>query len=508
MDIEDFFNQDYIIKKIVKDTPAGDTHAPIIKVIGVGGGGGNAVNYMYKKKIKDVDFVITNTDRQALLESPIPVKIQLGATLTGGLGAGMDVTFGKNAALESEDEIKAVMGGSTKMVFITAGMGGGTGTGAAPVIAGIAKSMGLLTVSVVTAPYSWEGSQKLEQAMSGIAELQANSDTVLVVLNDKLEELFEDMPLSRAFAQADDILLNAVKSISEIITTSGTINTDFRDVERVLKGARQSVMGTSEAEGPDRALIAIEKALDSPLLNDREISGAQSIIVTIATSSKKEAVVREQRVITSYVTEKVKGTHSLFKLGTITDESLGENLRVTIVASGFDKGGKLEIPDFDKKKQDEETAAGKDSPEDIAGASAEAAPETAGNRHETPDIAEPRSFIKEEEFELEADTKTGPTVIAVDDFDTKVVFPRPDARQEDLSRKTIFIGQTSKEGWSQAEEKRLQILSDWFKNNRNPNWAELETPAFRRNNLELWQHPDIPGSEMEKYNLSDKRRGV
>lgn len=499
MDIEDFFKQDYIIKKIVKDTPTGESHAPIIKVIGVGGGGGNAVNYMYKKKIKDVDFVITNTDRQVLLESPIPVKIQLGATLTGGLGTGMDVTFGKNAAIESEDEIKAVLGGSTKMVFITAGMGGGTGTGAAPVIAGIAKSMGLLTVSVVTAPYSWEGRKKLEQAMEGIAELQANSDTVLVVLNDKLEELYEDLPLSNAFAQADNILLYAVQSISEIITTSGTINTDFRDVEKVLKGAKQSVMGTSEGEGPDRALNAIEKALDSPLLNDRDISGAQSIIVTIATSSKKEAVVREQRIITSYVTEKVKGNHSLFKLGTISDESLGEKLRVTIVASGFDKGGKLEIPDLDKKKSDDPSD---EIPEAVNSDKSGLFEEDTRVANEfTP---EPQgSFIKEEEFELE-DTKTGPSVIAVDDFDNRVVF----ARHDDLLRKTLYVEHTGKEGWSLAEERRLASLSDWFKNNRNPNWAELESPAFRRNNLELWQHPDIPASEMEKFNLSDKKRGA
>ncbi|ODS82724.1 MAG: cell division protein FtsZ [Cytophagaceae bacterium SCN 52-12] len=498
-EFDNLFNQDYIIKNIVKE----ETHAPIIKVIGVGGGGGNAVNYMFRKKIKDVDFVITNTDRQVLLESPIPVKIQLGATLTGGLGTGMDVSFGKSAALESEDEIKAVLGGPTKMVFITAGMGGGTGTGAAPVIAGIAKSMGLLTVSVVTAPYSWEGSQKLDQAMAGIAELQANSDTVLVVLNDKLEELYEDLPLSRAFAQADDILLNAVKSISEIITTSGTINTDFRDVERVLKGARQSVMGTSESEGPDRALTAIEKALDSPLLNDRDISGAQGIIVTIATSSKKEAVVREQRVITSYVTEKVKGTHSLFKLGTITDDSLGDSLRVTIVASGFDKGGKLEIPDFDTKKQPGEKEAQPDS--GAAGTSAgQVAAQTGETLYPEAGFSETQSgFVKEEEFELE-DTKTGPTVIAVDDFDSKVIYPR----HEDYLRKTLYIDQSAKEGWNEAEELRLQALSDWFKSNRNPNWGEFETPAFRRNNLELWQHPDIPASEMEKYNLSDKKRGA
>jgi cell division protein FtsZ len=492
-ELENLVQSDYILKKIVKE----ETHAPIIKVIGVGGGGGNAVNYMFKKKIKDVDFVITNTDRQVLLESPIPVKIQLGATLTGGLGTGMDVGFGRSAALESEDEIKAVLGGSTKMVFITAGMGGGTGTGAAPVIAGIAKSMGLLTVSVVTAPYSWEGKQKLDQAMKGIAELQVNSDTVLVVLNDKLQELYEDLPLSRAFAQADDILLNAVKSISEIITTSGTINTDFRDVETVLKDARQSVMGTAEAEGTDRALTAIDKALDSPLLNDRDIAGAQSIIVTIATSSKKEAVIREQNVITSFVTEKVKGNHALFKLGTITDESLGDALRVTIVASGFDKGGKLEIPNLDKKteKPVAEEPVAPLAPVNVTPVAPLATPEE--------DARGGAMFVKEEDYELVDDTKTGPSAIRVDDYDTAVF-----SRNDDHSRKTIFVDRTQKEGWDFAEERRLGALSDWFKTNRSPNWAEFESPAFRRNNMELWQHPDIPSNEMEKHNLSDKKRGV
>lgn len=495
-ELDKLFKQDYILHKIVKE----ESHAPIIKVIGVGGGGGNAVNYMYRKKIKDVDFVITNTDRQALLESPVPVKIQLGATLTGGLGAGMDVTFGRNAALESEDEIKAVLEGTTKMVFVTAGMGGGTGTGAAPVIAGIAKNMGLLTVSVVTAPYSWEGTQKLEQAMAGIAELQANSDTVLVVLNDKLEELYEDLPLTRAFAQADDILLNAVKSISEIITTSGTINTDFRDVERVLKGAKQSVMGTAEAEGPDRALTAIQKALDSPLLNDRDISGAKSIIVTLATSSQKEAVVREQRVITSYVTEQVKGNHLLFKLGTIKDETLGEALRVTIVASGFEGGGKLEIPKLSDLSQTAEEEP--DGEEHLAPNAGVEEPQ-AEREVPTPQRANDDKFIVEESV-VEEVTKTGPTVIEVGEYEADL---ETDHLVTSL-RKTIFVDNTTTGGWDIAETKRLQKLTEWFKNNRNPNWAEFETPAFRRNNLEFWQHPDIPSSEMERYNLSDLKRGV
>jgi cell division protein FtsZ len=330
-------DQDYIVNEIVKDPNGGSQAEPaIIKVIGVGGGGSNAVNYMFEKKIKDVEFAVCNTDRQALANSPVPVRIQLGATLTQGLGAGTDATKGKEAALETIEEIKALLGGSTQMVFITAGMGGGTGTGAAPVIAQLAKEMGKLTVAVVTAPYTWEGLDKKEQALEGIEQLKEFSDTVLVVLNDKLEELYEDMTLTQAFAEADGILLNAVKSISEIITTNGNINTDFKDVEKVLKGAGQSVMGTSEASGTDRAQLAIKEALDSPLLNDRDIRGAKRILVTLATSKKKEATMKEQREIWQFVLSQVGGEARMFKLGTITDDSLGDKLRVTIVAAGFD----------------------------------------------------------------------------------------------------------------------------------------------------------------------------
>ena len=325
--------QDYIVNGIEDSA----VEQSIIKVIGVGGGGSNAVNYMFEKKIKDVEFAICNTDRQALLKSPVPTKIQLGAALTKGLGAGMEISRGREAALETIEELKALLGGSTQMVFITAGMGGGTGTGAAPVIAQIAKEeMNLLTVAVVTAPYSWEGTVKKKHAFEGIEQLKKYCDTVLVVLNDKLEELFEDMRITEAFAQADSILLNAVKSISEIITTSGNINTDFRDVEKVLKQAGQSVMGTAEVEGENRAHEAIRRALDSPLLNDRDIKGAKRILVTLASSNKREAIVKEQREIWKYILSQVGGEAHLFKLGTITDDTLGDKLRVTVVAAGFD----------------------------------------------------------------------------------------------------------------------------------------------------------------------------
>ncbi len=485
-DFQTFFEQDYILKKIVKDTLIEDIgNTSIIKVVGVGGGGGNAVNYMYEKKIKDVEFVIMNTDRQVLLKSPIPTKIQLGATLTQGLGTGMDVGHGRSAALESIDEIKAVLGGSTKMVFITAGMGGGTGTGAAPVIAKTAREMGLLTVAVVTAPYDWEGSTKKKQAMEGIAELQEHSDTVLVVLNDKLEELFEDLPLSKAFAEADNILRNAVKSISEIITTSGNINTDFKDVEKVLKNAKQSVMGTADAEGKDRASQAITRALDSPLLNDRNIAGAKSIIVTLASSTKKEATVREQSIITKYVTEQVQGEHALFKLGTIFDESLGDNLRVTIVASGFDPNdGGIPIPvkagSGDGTETDNEVVPGS-----LAGLE-----------------KEPDSYIKVEgvtpprQAELEVTPTGGPAAVPDMVEEVAIFYPGGEVFTHGQPEEAADADK-----WAADEQERIEQIIRKFESGKI-NWQELEAPAFKRNNLQLWKHPDIPASEIEKHRLN------
>jgi cell division protein FtsZ len=462
----DSLDQDYIVNEIVKDlTPQGEP--AIIKVIGVGGGGSNAVNYMFEKKIKDVEFAVCNTDRQALAKSPVPVKIQLGATLSQGLGAGMDVVKGKEAALENLEEIKALLGGATQMIFITAGMGGGTGTGAAPVIAQLAKEMGKLTVSVVTAPYTWEGLDKKEQALEGIELLKKYSDTVLVVLNDKLEELYEDMTMSQAFAEADGILLNAVKSISEIITTNGNINTDFKDVEKVLKEAGQSVMGTSEASGPERAKIAIQEALDSPLLNDRDIKGAKRILVTLATSKKSEATMKEQREIWRFVLSQVGGEARMFKLGTITDDSLGEKLRVTIVAAGFDS---IESP--------------------LPGT------EIGGSKNkpvvEIVDLTD--DSVKEEEQEekevvltgeLEESTLTGGVVleempVLVSGMPVTITTPHEE------------------EDFSNAETAKIEELIRSYKEGR-VKFSDLEGPAYRRSRIELWKKPAIPSSEMEQH---------
>ncbi|GAB4008173.1 cell division protein FtsZ [Spirosoma sp. KCTC 42546] len=309
-----------------------DDNPIIIKVVGVGGMGGNAVKHMDKLKMRDVSFAVCNTDRQALMSNPVQTKLQLG----DGLGAGTEAKAGEDAARASIDEIRNLLAPPTKMVFITAGMGGGTGTGAAPVVAEVAREMGLLTVAVVTAPYWYEGTDKKEQAREGIEKLKKSCDTVLVVLNDKLAELYSELTWTEAYAHADDVLANAVKSIAEIITTQGDINADFADVKKVLEGAGQSVMGSAEIGGEDRALRAIEAALNSPLLNDHDIRGAKRILLTISSSKQHAMKLKEQMAISEHVAKKIQSEARMFKFGAITDENLGENLRVTIIAAGFD----------------------------------------------------------------------------------------------------------------------------------------------------------------------------
>ncbi|MBP6385818.1 MAG: cell division protein FtsZ [Pseudarcicella sp.] len=312
-----------------------ETFTRIIKVIGVGGGGSNAVRHMYEHGIADVDFVICNTDLQALNDNPVQNKIQLGPKLTEGLGAGTEPEQGRLAAVESAEQIREMLADHTKMVFITAGMGGGTGTGAAPEIARIAKELDILTVAIVTAPYSWEGSDKINAANEGIELLQKTCDTVLIVLNDKLLEIYQDSSILEAFSHADDVLTNATKSVAEVITKSGKINADFMDVRKVLNNAGQAVMSTAQAKGKNRAEEVIKAALHSPLLNNRDIKGAKRILITIATSSENVMIVKEQQTITDYIQEAVGGRTAGTKLGYIVDETLGEDLRITLIAAGF-----------------------------------------------------------------------------------------------------------------------------------------------------------------------------
>jgi len=305
----------------------------IIKVIGVGGGGSNAVNHMYKQGIKDVEFVVCNTDNQALNSSPVPNKLQIGANLTEGLGCGANPEVGKNAALESKEQIREMLAG-TKMVFVTAGMGGGTGTGAAPVIAKIAKDMDILTVGIVTSPFGFEGKKKTAQAELGIEALRQNCDTVLVILNDKLREIFGNLSINQAFAQADNVLTTASKGIAEIITLAGYVNVDFQDVRTVMLNAGAAVMGSTETRGDNRAKKAAEGALSSPLLDNRDIMGAKKILLSIISGVEAELQMDELTEITEYIQEQA-GDDAEMIFGHGVDPELGDRIRVTVIATGF-----------------------------------------------------------------------------------------------------------------------------------------------------------------------------
>lgn len=305
----------------------------IIKVFGVGGGGSNAVNHMYRQGITGVDFYVCNTDQQALDISPIPNKIQLGMSLTEGRGAGSVSEVGKEAALENLDEIKEILGTNTKMVFITAGMGGGTGTGAAPIIAKAAKEMGILTVGIVTYPFVFEGRKRSKQAEDGLEQLRGNVDTLLIICNDKLREIYGNLSLKNAFAKADDILTTAAKGIAEIITVTGYINVDFEDVRTVMTDSGVAIMGSAAAEGESRAIEAVQEALASPLLNDNNIEGANYILLNI-TSGQDEVLMDEITEITDYIQDEAGLTADII-WGSGYDENLGDKICVTLIATGF-----------------------------------------------------------------------------------------------------------------------------------------------------------------------------
>jgi cell division protein FtsZ len=305
-----------------------------IKVIGVGGGGSNAVNTMYQKGINGVDFIVCNTDAQALDISPVPRKVQLGATLTGGQGAGSLPEVGKNAAIESLDEVLDLLGTDTSMVFLTAGMGGGTGTGAAPVIAQACKERGILTVGIVTVPFMFEGRRRNEQATEGLEQMRAAVDTLLIIRNDKLRELFGNQTIRSAFANADQILCTAAKGIAEVITLTGEINVDMNDVNTVMRDSGRAIMGSGSASGQGRASKAVMEALESPLLNDSDITGADHVLLNI-TFGTEEILMDEIMEITDHIQEAAGQTAEVI-WGYGTDENLGEDLCVTVIATGFE----------------------------------------------------------------------------------------------------------------------------------------------------------------------------
>ncbi len=305
----------------------------IIKVIGVGGGGSNAVNHMYDLGIKGVDFIVCNTDKQALDVSSVPFKIQLGTSLTEGNGAGAIPEIGKNAAIENIDEIREVLSKNTKMVFVTAGMGGGTGTGAAPVIASIARELGILTVGIVTVPFGFEGRKRRQQAEEGLEQMRQSVDTLLVINNEKLRELTGNLTISNAFSKADDVLAVAAKGIAELISVTGSVNVDFNDVNTVMKDSGVAIMGSAAVDGDERAIRCVQEAMNSPLLNDNNIHGAKYVLLNI-TYGDKEVEMNEITEITDYIQDEAGSTADVI-WGHGYDPTLGDKLCVTLIATGF-----------------------------------------------------------------------------------------------------------------------------------------------------------------------------
>ncbi len=322
-----------------------------IKVIGVGGGGGNAVNHMYEQGIRDVDFVICNTDAQAMESSPVQVRVQLGASLTEGRGAGNKPQIGEKAALENIEDVKAALSENTKMVFITAGMGGGTGTGGAPIIAKACKEAGYLTVGIVTIPFRNEGRRRVKQAAEGIAELEKYVDSLLIINNERIREMYGDFAISKAFAMADNILATAAKGIAEIITVPGYINVDFADVETVMRNSGLAVMGAGVADSENRAIEAIKNALNSPLLNNNDIRGAKDILINI-TSGNNEVTMAEIDEIIEYIQNRAVYDANII-WGNGKEESLNNALSVTVIATNLSDGKVVQPTQPDEEKKDE-----------------------------------------------------------------------------------------------------------------------------------------------------------
>ncbi len=454
----------------------------LIKVLGVGGGGSNAVNHMWKQGIKDVDFLVCNTDAQALTNSPVPVRIQLGESLTEGRGAGSKPDVGRQAAIENLEDVTEVLEGPTKMVFITAGMGGGTGTGAAPVIAKATREMGILTVGIVTIPFRFEGQQRINQAIEGINQLKEHVDSLLVINNEKLREIYGDLKLSEAFAKADDVLAIAAKGIAEIITVPGYINVDFADVETVMKESGVAILGTGIASGEDRAVKAMDAALASPLLNNNDITGADNILLNI-TSGEDEVSMDEIGEITDYISHSAaKNAHIIW--GTGQDKNLGSNISVTIIATGFEATSIPELyikkPRADKIKLSETSEV---KQEDIVPSSGIS----------DTDPVERSNVQRTFEFEIGDDQLE----FMVSDADE--TSPFSNATQS--PKKSKELAERVKKLRLSHEKVREQLYN---KANSNESIDELENePAYVRKKIQIDDAKPSEESRVSKYSLSE-----
>lgn len=508
-------------------------HRSIIKVIGVGGGGSNAVNHMFNQGIKDVEFVVVNTDSQALKSSPVPLKLQIGAHLTEGLGAGANPERGKNAALESKDDIRKLLEDNTKMVFITAGMGGGTGTGAAPVIAKIAKDMDILTVGIVTAPFIFEGRKKTFSAQAGIESLKESCDTVLVILNDKLRDIYGNLPIRQAFGKADNILSTAAKSIAEIITETQDVNVDFEDVKTVMKDAGAAVMGSAMEEGEGRAIKAAEKAISSPLLNNVDIKGAEKILLSIMSGEEEELSMDELVEITEYIQERA-GDMADVIFGQGIDQDLKKGIRVTVIATGFETNS-LADKVSSNKKDDSETKkvidleSGKTSKEEESTSPGQSVTFTVQQStlpaQEKPQTKEPKvNNVPPSEYSNQENAGRGTTESEnSDDFEyvspqpkgepKKVLslFDKPEPKQEEAKQpETETINQS--DYFEQIKAKALKRAHDRFEKlrhmrsvNQTPEEfkEKIEVPAYQRKKVKLQEVQHSSERSISKFNLND-----
>ncbi len=493
------------------DMPA--HHKSIIKVIGVGGGGSNAVNHMFNQGITGVDFIVCNTDAQALNTSPVPNKLQIGVNLTEGLGAGANPEKGKHAALENKEEIRTMLSEDTKMVFITAGMGGGTGTGAAPVIAQVSKELGILTVGIVTMPFKFEGKKKMAAAQAGADALKASCDTVLVILNDKLLEVFGNLSLNQAFGQADNVLTTAAKGIAEIITVPGYVNVDFEDVKTVMMDSGGAVMGSAETTGESRAIRAAEEAINSPLLNNQNIKGAEKILLSIISGDKAELKMDELTEITDFMQE-IAGDEAEVIFGHGVDPELGESIRVTIIATGFAPAvpekpkPTLKLDDNGRKVFDLE----RDNQMDLF--------------NEEPKIHADETF--EEDFQLKMRSYEFQKPEREEDSTPgKQVMEEEEQAEFELEMRELFLESKAKhepedepleelEGMAHQPSRKIRLMEESEERRKKLNGIsedptmdtsdfkqKLEVPAYQRRNVNLKKSPLSSESLVSRYNLNE-----
>jgi cell division protein FtsZ len=490
----------------------------IIKVIGVGGGGSNAVNHMYRLGIKGVDFIICNTDNQALEKSPVPNKIQLGSSLTKGLGAGSIPEVGRDAALESVEDVRKYLETNTQMVFITAGLGGGTGTGAAPVIASVARELGILTVGIVTIPFAFEGKKRRQQAEQGLEEMKKYVDTLLVIGNDKLREIYGNLKMSEAFAHADDVLTGAAKSIAEIISLHMHVNVDFNDVKTVMKDSGVAIMGSAVASGEKRALRAVEEALNSPLLNDNDIRGARHVLLNIMSGSD-DIDMDEFGEITDFIQEAAGGTAELIT-GYGTDPSLGDNVSVTIIATGFKskQGSGYEAPVFKERKvvdlDQKETKTEEVKQITIIDEIKKSEPfvfvkET---KEETPavnvipEVKEPSNEIEIKVTSVEATTeKLNEEIVSESNNTTEFTFHTISNETENHTVENQNEEAVSREEQIKLAQERIRKLKEITLKMKSPDGlAQLEKEtAFSRKNIQLENKTPSTDSEVSRFTLSE-----